>query len=103
QRGCLEDDAAIRAGSVDLPAVEERAAARRREKSGNHVEDRRLPATRGAEQHDDLAAADIERRIAHDRSAIVAERDVIKLEDGTRHRSSGLARPRLSSGKHMVA
>ncbi len=99
QRGGLEHDAAVGSGPVDLPAVDKCGAAGRRKEAGDHVEDRGLAAAGRAEQHDDLAAVDVERRVAHDRAAVVAERHVIEFEYRARHlRATGTPSPR--SGDH---
>src|ERR1700760_2843833 len=58
QRIVLEHDRAFRAGSAHWPAVDRDPARGRRDQTGNDLEQRRLPASRWAEQADELALLD---------------------------------------------
>ena len=57
----LEDDAAIGAGACDLDAVERDRAGRERQEARHGVEQRRLPAARGAERDHERPIGNVER------------------------------------------
>ncbi len=74
--GLLEDHATVRAGTRDVSPAHPDAAARRRLEAGDEVQQRRLAATRRANETDELAFGDREIDVAQSgaRAAAVARR-----------------------------
>jgi hypothetical protein len=77
QRVLLEDDAAVGARAGDLGTVDRDRAGAERQEAGDGVEQGRLPAAGGAERHQDLARADVERDVVERVDEVAPGRGVV--------------------------
>jgi hypothetical protein len=92
ERGALKDHrrvAVFGRQMVDRPSVEENRAGSERIQTGDHSERGRLPAARGAKEHDPLAVGDIQRKILDGPNAAGKDfRKMSKLQAGHIHHVS---------------
>jgi hypothetical protein len=75
QRVILEHDAAIDAGAGDFRAIDHDGAGRRRHEPRHHVQQRRFPAARRADDHDELAIRHRKRRLRQREHALARRRE----------------------------
>jgi hypothetical protein len=77
---------------VDKFTVEDHAARVGRRHAADQAQQRRLAATRAAEDRRDLAAHEAQRNVTQDRAAgVVAEGDMVDLDEGVGFQAAGRA------------
>ena len=88
----------VRLGAGDLLALEPDLALGRGVDAGHRVEAGRLAGAVGADQAEDLAAADLEVDVVEGHDAAEAQRDVVDLEQGLAHLAGRLDRDQVVVG-----